>query len=151
MEFDMSGLLYLDYNCFQRSFDDQKQVRIRLEAVACEAIFAEAEQGKVELAWSFMHQDENAVCPYLNRKSEVLRLSELCEVKIAPDPKIKKLALELQALKRLGAKDALHVACAVHCHADMFVTCDDVLERKCGEKIGNLVIMNPTKYVLMEK
>lgn len=151
MEFGMSGLLYLDYNCFQRSFDDQKQTRIRLEAVACEAIFAKAEQGKVELAWSFMHEDENAECPYLDRKSEVLRLSELCKVKIGPDLKIKKLALELQVSKKLGAKDALHVASAIHCHADIFLTCDDGLERKTGEKLGKLVVMNPAKFVLMEK
>lgn len=29
-------LIYLDYNCFQRRFDDASQIRIKLEALACE-------------------------------------------------------------------------------------------------------------------
>ena len=149
--FDMSVLLYLDYNCFQRSFDDQRQARIRLEAIACEEIFSRAEDGRVDLAWSFIHEDENIVCPYLDRKSEVLKLSELCKVKIGPDPKIKDLAVEIQKSKKLAAKDALHVACAIHSRADIFLTCDDSLQRKAGAKCGYLVILNPTEYVLMEK
>jgi hypothetical protein len=31
-------LLYLDYNCFQRGFDDPGQVRIQIEALACQEI-----------------------------------------------------------------------------------------------------------------
>lgn len=38
-------LIYLDCNCFQRGFDDPRQIRIRMEALACEAVFAEAEEG----------------------------------------------------------------------------------------------------------
>jgi len=147
----MSVLLYLDYNCFQRSFDDQKQARIRLEEIACAEIFSRAEIGRVELAWSFIHEDENIVCPYLDRKSEVLKLSELCKVKIGPDPRIKELAVNLQKTKKLTAKDALHVACAIHSRTNVFLTCDDSLQRKTGAKVEGLVILNPTEYVLMEK
>ena len=50
----MPDLLYLDYNCFQRGFDDSSQVRIRMEAAACEKIFDDAESGVVDLVWSFM-------------------------------------------------------------------------------------------------
>ena len=32
-------LIYLDYNCFQRGFDDPRQIRIQMEALACQEIF----------------------------------------------------------------------------------------------------------------
>lgn len=50
-------LLYPDYNCFQRGFDDPSQVRIRMEALACEEIFLMAEDKRIKLLWSFMHED----------------------------------------------------------------------------------------------
>ena len=31
-------LVYLDYNCFQRGFDDPAQVRIQMEALACQEV-----------------------------------------------------------------------------------------------------------------
>jgi hypothetical protein len=37
-------LIYLDYNCFQRGFDDPRQVRIQMEAVACQEIFTQAQK-----------------------------------------------------------------------------------------------------------
>ncbi len=48
------ALIYLDYNCFQRGFDDPRQVRIQMEALACQEIFIEAEKGDIELIWSFI-------------------------------------------------------------------------------------------------
>mgnify|MGYP001769342563 FL=1 len=51
-------VIYLDYNCFQRRFDDSSQIKIQLEAMACEEIFLRAEIEEVKLAWSFMHEDE---------------------------------------------------------------------------------------------
>ena len=56
-------LIYLDYNCFQRGFDDPQQVRIQMEALACHEIFVRAEGDKVRLVWSFMHEDETIICP----------------------------------------------------------------------------------------
>lgn len=53
-------LLYLDYNCFQRGFDDQSQIRIQMESLACQEIFLWAELKIIKLIWSFMHLDEDA-------------------------------------------------------------------------------------------
>ena len=73
----MVDLIYLDYNCYQRSFDDPHQVKIQMEALACEEIFILAEMKNVRLIWYFMHDDENALCPFMERKLEVSRLSSL--------------------------------------------------------------------------
>jgi hypothetical protein len=80
--------VYLDYNCFQRWFDDPYQVRIQLEALACQEIFSRAEQGKLLLIWSFMHQDETIVCPFPDRAYEAIRLSKLCTINIGPEDSI---------------------------------------------------------------
>lgn len=64
----MTDLIYLDYNCFQRGFDDLTQTRIKIEAIACQEIFTQAERDKVSLIWSFMHQDETLLCPFPHRK-----------------------------------------------------------------------------------
>ncbi|MGK7918877.1 MAG: hypothetical protein AB4080_02550, partial [Trichodesmium sp.] len=57
-------LIYLDYNCFQRGFDDPRQTRIQMEALACQELFIRAEVGTIKLVWSFMHLDETNLCPF---------------------------------------------------------------------------------------
>ncbi|HUT52985.1 MAG TPA: hypothetical protein VM658_06310 [bacterium] len=78
-------LIYLDYNCFQRFFDDPSQVRIQMESLACEEIFGRAQRKEFKLIWSFMHEDENMLCPFSERKIEVARLASLCKMAIGPE------------------------------------------------------------------
>lgn len=93
-------LIYLDHNCFQRGVDDPRQIRIQMEALACQEVFLRAEQDMVRLVWSFMHQDEAILCPFPERKYEVLRLNILCKVRIGPDEEIHRLALSFQKKRR---------------------------------------------------
>ena len=53
-EVGLMDLIYLDYNCFQRGFDDTRQIRIQMEALAYQEIVIKAEKGKVRLAWPFI-------------------------------------------------------------------------------------------------
>src|SRR5690349_1933749 len=106
-------LLYLDYNCFQRGFDDPTQMRIQMEALACNEIFLRALHSKVTLVWSFMHDDENSLSPFPQDRSEVLNLAALCEVNIMPSETIHKLATKFESVDNIDAKDAIHLACAV--------------------------------------
>ena len=144
----MSALLYLDYNCFQRGFDDPRQVRIRMETEACEALFAEAESRQADLVWSFMHQDENNRCPFPERRDEIARLATVCRVRVGPDEAIKGLANEVQRKAGLRPKDALHVAVAIHVKADAFVTCDDEIVEKAARLPIALWVANPVRYLL---
>ncbi len=88
--------LYLDYNCFQRSFDNPEDPRIREEALACHEIFLRAQQNKIKLIWSFMHNDETSLCPFPGRKLEVLQLSSFCKTRTGPEEEIYHLALLYQ-------------------------------------------------------
>ena len=64
----------------------------------------------------------------MDRKIEVLKLSEICKVRIPPSDAIRSLALALQKECKLKSKDALHVASAKVGGASHFVTCDDALQ-----------------------
>lgn len=140
-------MVYLDYNCFQRGFDDPQQIKIQLEALACEEIFARAEGKEVRLMWSFMHDDENTLCPFMERKLEALRLSILCKVRLGPEEEIYNLAKEFQDKAKLSPKDAVHLACAYYTKARFFLTCDDQLIKRARKLNFEMNIMNPVEYI----
>ena len=143
----MTDLIYLDYNCFQRGFDDLTQPRIKMEATACQEIFTQAERNKVTLIWSFMHQDETMLCPFPQRKYAVLAMANICQVKIPPEIEIIDLAKLFQQKTKLSSKDAIHVAIAEHIKADFFLTCDDNLIKQALKLNLQTAIMNPIDYI----
>jgi hypothetical protein len=65
-------------NIYNRSFDDQTQLRMRLETAAIEGIFELAESGTLELVWSFMLDYENSLNPREERREWAELLSGLC-------------------------------------------------------------------------
>jgi predicted nucleic acid-binding protein len=143
-------LLYLDYNCFQRGFDDPGQVRIQLEALACQEIFLRVEEGSIALVWSFMHEDETIFCPFPERQLEAWRLATLCLIRLGPNEKIASLAQLIQQKAGITSKDALHLACACHVRANFFLSCDDRLIKQAGRLTLDMAIMNPLDFVRME-
>ncbi|EAM49197.1 hypothetical protein CwatDRAFT_1853 [Crocosphaera watsonii WH 8501] len=147
----MKNIIYLDYNCFQRGFDDLRQIRIQMEALACQNIFLQAEAEDINLVWSFMHQDETLLCPFDQRKQEVLKLSRLCTIRIAPSREIYQLAQSFQQMQGLSSKDAVHVACGDYIKANFFLTCDDNLIKKSNKLNLAMYIMNPIDYIRQEE
>jgi hypothetical protein len=127
-------IVYLDYNCFQRGFDDPRQTRIQMEALACREIFERAERNQVRLVWSFMHEDETFLCPFPERKYEVLRLSDLCKIRIGP--------LEEKRRGSPGVRLSTRCWC--------FLTCDDRLVRRVNQMNLEIKAMNPVDYVRQE-
>ena len=144
-------LIYLDYNCFQRGFDDPRQIRIQMEAWACQEIFIRAEGDEIRLVWSFMHEDETILCPFPERKYEVLRLATLCKVRVGPEEEIYKLARSFQEKRGLPPKDAIHLACASYTKAGFFLTCDDRLVKQARQLKLEIVVMNAVDYIREEE
>ena len=144
------ALIYLDYNCFQRRFDDPNQIRIQIEALACQEIFNRAETQTVQLIWSFMHEDETLLCPFPERQEFALELSTLCQIRIGPEDAIYSLAQQLIQQGKFSAKDILHVACASYANANFFLTCDDVLMRQAKKLILACEVLNPVDYIRRE-
>ena len=140
-------LVYLDYNCFQRRFDDPNQIRIQIEALACQEIFNRAEAQMIQLIWSFIHEDETLLCPFPERQEFALELSTLCQIRVAPEDAIYSLAQGFIQQGKFSAKDILHVACASYAQANFFLTCDDALMRQAKRLALACEIMNPVDYI----
>ena len=146
--------LYCDTNVYNRCFDEQDQLRIRLECTAIEGIYAMAEAGRLQLVWSFMLDYENSLNPHQDRKEWVELLSGLCTATILPSPVILTLARRLITLRKLKPRDALHVACAQFARCDYFITCDDALiqraSRGARRSIHPLKVINPVEFIRSE-
>ena len=121
-----------------------------MEALACHRIFMMAEGGEIHLIWSFMHEDETALCPFPERRHEVSRLAILCKIRVGPEAEIHKLAHSIQEKGNLSAKDSIHIACASYLNADYFLTCDDELIKQSEKLKLELAIMNPIDYIRRE-
>jgi predicted nucleic acid-binding protein len=144
-------------NIYNRIFDDQNQLRIKLETIAIDMIFELVEEGQHQLCWSFMLEDENNDNPYLHRKSYIKKLSQICSATIGPDQDIKTLAKSIMEKSKIRVKDALHLACAVNNKCNYFITCDDKLIRNIYKNedfimrlIGETLIMNPVDFMRKE-
>ena len=109
----------------EAAFDDQGQLRVRLEAEAVLGLLAE-DPSRVTFVRSAAHDLENDQSPLAWRAERVRGW-------LAERPLVKPEAGPLQARtadlisRGLRGFDALHLACAEAAGADVFVTCDDRL------------------------
>ncbi len=137
--------VYLDNCMFNRPFDDQTQIRIRLEAEAKLYVQDKIKNTCIELIWSYILEIENSQNPHDERRIAIQKWKNLSTIKIVENPKI--LANANQLLKfGIKSKDALHVASAVEGKADYFLTTDDKL--LSGINRSNIIeVLNPVDYI----
>jgi len=116
--------IYLDNCCFNRPFDDQRQVKIRIETEAKLFIQEKIINNQIELAWSYILEYENECNPFEERKNAIRKWKRIASIDI--DEK-KEIIDEAKTLERLGvkSKDALHVSCAVYSRCVYFITTDE--------------------------
>ena len=138
--------IYLDTNLYNRPFDDQSQVRIRLETIAIFSIFQKIKNKELTLLWSFMIDYENSLNPYDDIRQEIEMAASLASEKITPDDSILSAAKELES-KGIKPRDSMHLACALKWKAEYFLTCDDKLIKKASELNMNIKIINPLRFI----
>jgi hypothetical protein len=63
--------IYLDICCFNRPFDDQSQLRIKLESEAKLKIQTDIQAGNFDLVWSYIFEGENEANPFEERKRAI--------------------------------------------------------------------------------
>ncbi len=78
--------IYLDNCCFNRPFDDQSQIRIKLEAEAKLYIQEKIRQNALELVWSYILDLENQANPFEERKNAIQEWKELAIEDISETP-----------------------------------------------------------------
>ena len=121
--------VYLDNCTFNRPFDDQTQIRIRLETEAKLYIQEKIRDGTLELVWSYMLDYENLANPFEERRNTIQNWKARAFIDIDADLEI---LTKANVLSKIGLrnKDALHLACAIAAKCDYFVTTDDILLKK---------------------
>ena len=140
-------LVYFDVCCLNRPFDDQTQVRIRLESEAVLLLLQAVQDGRLQMASSTAIEYENANNPDRQRHQAVLDLLRLATRTVEITDREERRARSLTN-EGLGAYDALHVACAESVGADVLLTTDDGLQRWANRKLGkSLQVSNPVDWL----
>ena len=135
--------VYLDNCCFNRPFDDQSSLIIRLETEAKLYVQELIRQGRLELIWSFMLDYENGANPF----DEVrIRIAEWRKLAVADCDLSDEIEEKARALMELGlrTKDAAHIASAIHMKAEFFLTTD---RRILNKPIIGIEAANPIEFV----
>ena len=139
--------LYLDICSYNRPFDDQTQIKIRLETEAKLHIQLDIRANEYSLVWSYMHDLENNANPY-EEKRNAIALWKSIAVEYCPSSDEILLSGQKIMMYGIKAKDALHLACAINSGCDYFITTDRGLTNKSIDKI---IIMNPIDFVRERK
>ena len=137
--------IYLDNCCFNRPFDDQSHLRIRLESEAKLDIQEKIRSGKYELVWSYIQDYENAKNPFLERKEQIGKWRNYAVEDVIEDENVLLLA---KNISEYGVKnmDALHIACAVRAKAVFFLTTDAGILKKATH-IQDIIITDPIGFI----
>jgi hypothetical protein len=139
----MKYRLYLDNCCFNRPYDDQSFLTIKLESEAKLFVQKEILHGAFELAWSYMMDYENEMNPYKERKHAIARWRSVAHVDVGFSETINSTGRLLME-KGLKNKDALHVACALGAQCNYFLTTDKGVLNK---HVDGITLVNPVDFV----
>ncbi len=104
--------VYLDNCMFNRPFDNQVQIRIRLESEAKLYIQDNIKSGDIELIWSYILEVENTQNPHDERRLAIQKWKNISIIKIIENSEILSKANQLTKFG-IKPKDALHVASAL--------------------------------------
>lgn len=137
--------IYLDNCCFNRPFDDQSQLRIRLESEAKLQIQEDIRSGLYKLVWSYILYYENSKNPFRERQEQITKWNSYACDDIIEDGELVKVATKLNqhGIKKI---DSLHIACAIKANADFFLTTDDGVLKKASI-ITDIKITDPIGFI----
>jgi hypothetical protein len=148
-EADRERRIYVDVCALCRPFDDQSIVRIRLETNAVQLILAHVRQGKYEFLVSPVHLAEIGATTDDEEKAQVLTFFDAYGMQPSWDlEKARERAEELYWSK-FGPADAGHIAFAEQA-AEVFITCDDILLRKCRKTPVRVPVVGPVEFSVSE-
>jgi predicted nucleic acid-binding protein len=138
--------VYLDNCCFNRPFDDQGQIRVRLETEAKLEIQRRIKDKELELVWSYMLDYENQANPFQERREVIARWKQAAGADVEETPEVLHRAMEITG-RSVPPTDSLHIACALAAGCAFFLTTDDRIVKKMRGYSG-VVVMDPTQFVI---
>lgn len=138
--------IYLDNCCFNRPYDDQRQISVSLDAQAKLYVQDKIKAGELELATSFVLNYENSQNPYSIRKQSIGQfINEYSSVHIGRNAR-EQLEPLIREIMETGikVKDAAHVASAALAGCEFFLTTD---KRLLKYKTDKLELITPVEFV----
>ena len=136
-------LLYLDNCCFNRPFDNQRQLQISLETQAKLFIQQEILSGRFMLLWSYILEHENNRNPYEIRRDNVLVWKNVAIKTVIESEEILSFGETLMK-RKIKIYDALHIACAFIGGCDYFLTVD---KGTLNKEINEIHVCNPIDFI----
>ena len=135
--------IYEDNCCFNRPYDNQTQILVRLETEAKLRIQQLILNDKLAFVWSFILHYENSDNPYIDRKEQIAIWESIASEVVVFNEKINAIANSLLKI-HIRTKDALHIASAIYANASYFVTTD---KRLYNKPIDNITIVGPINFL----
>ncbi len=138
-------LIYLDNCCFNRPFDNQGHIRIRIETDAKLYIQENIISGEFDLAWSYILDYENNKNPFPERKETINNWKKHAKKDTSETKEILKRANEL-LINGIKSKDALHISCAIELNCKFFITTDlNIIKKLVNFELVKVV--NPVDFI----
>ena len=139
----MATRIYFDNCSYNRPFDDQNQIKVRLESDAKLFIQELVKNKKLELVWSFVLDYENSINPFAHKREQIQMWRDIADHRCGFSMQVFEKAKILMELG-LKQKDASHIACAILSHADYFITTDKGVLNK---NIPDIHVINPLSFI----
>ena len=124
-------------------------MRIRMETDAYYLILQALQETKYAMVVSPVHIEEANAISDTEERREILAVLDTLGTPAKCDVAGTRARAEFLHSRKFGLADAAHVAFA-ETTADVFITCDDRLARKCRrEKVGVMTV-NPVEFTIAE-
>lgn len=142
--------IYLDVCTLCRPFDNQNDMRIRLETDAYFLILNAIQRNIYEMVISKMHLKEIESIEDIRERIQVVHLLETFGKESTYDYEIARKRAEELILNNFGIADSVHLAFAEQ-SADYLVTCDDKFLKRT-KKIKTIIhVLNPVEFSINEE
>jgi len=138
--------IYLDNCCYNRPFDNQSNIIVKLESEAVSFIQEQIKLEKLDLVWSYIMDYENFFNPFEDRQISIEKWQQYAKEDVDANAEIIKRAENLTSLN-IKKKDALHIACALYAKCQYFLTTDLKLLNKT---VNGISIINPVDFLKIQ-
>ncbi len=139
--------IYMDTCCYNRTFDDQTQERIRLESEAILTILKRGQTGKYKIIGSSILELEIDQMHDERKKRNVSELYKVTNLSILYTDEIRERAREIVNMSNIKTFDSLHVAAAESANADVLLTTDGKFEKIAAKLDLKVRVLNPLKFI----
>lgn len=147
---EFEGLkIYPDVCTLCRPFDDQTQMRIRMETDAVLLILHHIQTNRIRMLVSSVHAAEVSAIREARERIDLQVLIEKFGQTLEGDHRTIRDRAEALVKLRFGPADAAHVAFAEAANVT-FVSCDDRLLKKVRKFIPQMDALNPVEFCMRE-